>query len=140
MWLPADERKLIVYYYQAIQVPGGSFESRDDVNEINALKRAPSKKVKCISDDDRRLWEYTWHIKETLQQRGLVKITRRSLMDFDIELTLDGYDLGRRYSSWWTRSGLWFSEHRNHWIMLILGLIGGILGALIVNFLSGSDC
>lgn len=54
-----------------------------------------------------------------------------------ISLTIDGYNLGQRYSAWLTRSGLWFDEYRNHWIWLIVGFLGGIFGALVTRWLTG---
>jgi hypothetical protein len=53
-----------------------------------------------------------------------------------IILKLEGYDLGRKYSSWWTRSGLCFAEYKNHWIWIIISFLGGVLGALLINWLS----
>jgi hypothetical protein len=52
-----------------------------------------------------------------------------------VSLTIAGYDLGRRYASPWVRTGLWFAEYKDHWIWLILGFVGGIIGALTVKIL-----
>lgn len=54
-----------------------------------------------------------------------------------ISLTIDGYDLGRRYSGRFASSGLWFAEYRNHWIWLIVSFLGGIIGALVIHWLTG---
>lgn len=53
------------------------------------------------------------------------------------QLTERGTELGRIYSgSWWGKSGLWYREHiKDHWISLVLGLLGGVLGALLVKWL-----
>jgi hypothetical protein len=51
-------------------------------------------------------------------------------------LTITGYDLGRKYNSRLVRSDLWFAEYKDHWFWLILSFLGGIIGALIVNWLS----
>jgi hypothetical protein len=56
-----------------------------------------------------------------------------------LRLTIKGYDLGRKYNSFWIRSGLWFAEYKHHWIWLIVGFLGGIIGALLVNWLSNSN-
>ena len=55
---------------------------------------------------------------------------------FGISPTLAGYDLGRKYNSWWSKSGLWFAEYKNHWIWLIVSYIAGIISMLLVNWLS----
>jgi hypothetical protein len=50
-----------------------------------------------------------------------------------ITLTVDGYDLGRKYAKWFTRSGLWFEEYRNHWLWLIVAFFGGVAGARVLE-------
>ncbi len=56
-----------------------------------------------------------------------------------MQLSLEGNDLGRKYSSWWTRSGLWFTEYGNHWIWIIVSFLGGVIGGLLINWLSKGD-
>lgn len=53
-----------------------------------------------------------------------------------LKLTLNGVDLANKYDNWFTRTGLWFAEYKDHWLWLILSFLGGILGALLVNWLS----
>ncbi len=76
-----------------------------------------------------------------LKDRELIHFEheQEDLSRFKISLTLKGYDLGRKYSSWWTRSGLCFAEYRHHWIWLIVSFLGGIIGALLVNWLSNGN-
>jgi hypothetical protein len=58
-------------------------------------------------------------------------------LKYQITLTIAGYDLGRKYNDhWWVWSHLWFTEYKDHWFWLILSFLGGIVGALIVNWLS----
>ena len=52
-----------------------------------------------------------------------------------VELTLEGWDLGRKYSHWVTRTGLWWAEYKGHWIWSIVAaaitfLIGWLVGGL----------
>jgi len=75
---------------------------------------------------------------KAIEQRDLIKI-RRHEHESDVVgiiLTISGYDLGRKYNSWLTRSGLWFVEYKDHWFWLILGFFGGIMGGILVNWLS----
>ena len=67
----------------------------------------------------------------------LIKIQKHdSLSDVrGISLTIDGYDLGRKYSKWFTRTGLCFAEYRSHWIWLIVSFFVGIIGTVLVNWL-----
>jgi len=54
-----------------------------------------------------------------------------------IGLTMEGYDLGRKYSLWWTRSGLWYAEYiKHHWISVVGSFVGGVLATLLVQWLS----
>ena len=74
--------------------------------------------------------------KDVLKNRGLIDIQTDNLERTIISLTIEGYDLGSKYNSWWIRSGLWFTEYKHHWIWLIVSFLGGIFGALIVSWLS----
>ncbi len=73
-----------------------------------------------------------------LQERKLVEISPHNSERgvAGILLTLEGYDLARRYGHWFGRTGLWFREYKDHWIWLIIGFVGGVLGALAVQWLS----
>jgi hypothetical protein len=51
-----------------------------------------------------------------------------------IGLTVTGYDLGRKYARFLTRSGLWFEEYRNHWLWLIAAFIGGAISTRFLDF------
>lgn len=73
-----------------------------------------------------------------LKNRQLVEITPHACETgvAGVLLTLEGYDLARRYSHWFGRTGLWFREYKDHWIWLVVSFIGGVLGALVVRWLS----
>ncbi len=74
-----------------------------------------------------------------LKERGYIRVNFENT-EFSVALTLKGCDLGRKYdSSFWIWSGLWFKEYKDHWIWLIVCFLGGIVGALLVNFLSNGD-
>lgn len=73
-----------------------------------------------------------------LRKRGMITITAHQT-EHDVvvlSLTMEGYDLGRKYSNWFTYSGLWFEEYRNHWIWLIVSFFAGILGGILVSWVS----
>jgi hypothetical protein len=158
MWLPKNERKLLSYYYRKINNVETSqyFEMKDLIKAFGEDLFKPSKLNIEMILLTYKLFE---NINNLLTQRGLIKweilnpISISTLQDlpktsevlgwtestnvnFRITLTLEGYDLGRKYSSWLTRSGLWFAEYKDHWFWLIVSFIGGIIGALTVNWLS----
>jgi len=75
-----------------------------------------------------------------LEARDLIKVKKHQSASnvISVSLTLAGFDLGRRYGEgFWEYSALWFEAYRNHWIWLIVGFLGGIIGGALVNWLSG---
>jgi len=179
MWLPKDERYLLLAYYlnifniddknvcRYLDKPKW-FEMSDWLvilekpNWIPVLtpwliKRAackvqsygdradmPNKEDKSIEqakDEVKRFIRLDKRLKISnagLERREFIKLQKHEHCDgvAGISLSIKGYDLGRKYSSWWTRSGLWFAEYKNHWIWIIISFLGGVLGALLINWLS----
>jgi len=72
----------------------------------------------------------------TLQDRHLVSVREDGTGIYSVTMTLEGRDLGRKYNTWFDRSGLWFREYKDHWVWLVVSFLGGVLGALIVQSLS----
>ena len=68
----------------------------------------------------------------SLAERNLIKVRHHENDDnIGISFTMEGYDLGRKYSKWHTVIGLWIGEY--HWVWLILA---GLIGFLISRVLS----
>jgi hypothetical protein len=156
MWLPKDERRLLSYYYRRInKVETDQYLEMNELIKLLRKKQAEKSKREIILGT----YNILENVNNLLSQRGLIKWENRNpdsiyvlkelpktseslslpentTVTFRITLTLKGYDLGRKYSSWWARSGLWFTEYKDHWFWLILSFLGGIIGALIVNWLS----
>ena len=165
MWLPKDERRLLEGYYVHIgEVEKEKwFDMPDWIPVINSLRvRHCACKVKGYFEGSKKPSEHDkldpkdrgGSMKKWLKCRNRINIANTSLKarklielhnhqsESDVKaisLTIQGYDLGRKYSSWWTRSGLWFAEYKHHWFWLIVSFLGGIIGALIVNWLSRVD-
>jgi hypothetical protein len=157
MWLPKDERKLLSYYYHQIKKVETSrdFEIRD---LIKVLRRKQAKLPETKRGIILYIYETLENVNNCLSQRNLItwenlapgSITAARMYDHPtsqppsentkvnlrITLTIQGYDLGKKYSSWWTKSGLWFAEYKDHWFWLIISFLGGVIGALLVNWLS----
>ena len=162
MWLPKDERRLLQGYYIRIRTVEGEkcfrisswipvLTSRWVNRGAMKVKEYDQGELERPAGNDKRdveqvkegLKKYIGQrnrlevANKVLEKRGLVKRQKHKYVD-DVEviaLTIDGYDLGRRYSKWFTRTGLWFAEYRNHWIWLIVSFFGGVLGAVLVNWL-----
>ncbi|MCK4376497.1 MAG: hypothetical protein KAX19_14265 [Candidatus Brocadiae bacterium] len=67
-----------------------------------------------------------------LEERGLARITRLYKgHGFKVELTATGCDLGRKYASWFWRSGEWFKEFKGHWLLILLvAILAYVMGLL----------
>jgi hypothetical protein len=156
MWLPKKERTLIRYYYNEISkindVEMRKIFTLEDLAKTIEKKERPQSQKTLIEDysevevlntllSKRGLlaWEeYTTggDVKLAISLRGDNDPNLNKDLKYQIALTIAGYDLGRKHSFWWSRSGLWFAEYKDHWFWLILSFLGGIIGALIVNWLS----
>ncbi len=157
MWLPKEERNLLSYYYQKINKveTNQTFEIKDLIKALRRKQVGPSKTKREIILETYSVLE---NVNNLLSSRGLItwinldsnsiaaahaydhptsqELFENTTVSLRINLTIEGYDLGRKYSSWWSRTGLWFAEYKDHWFWLIVSFLGGIVGALVVNWLS----
>jgi len=156
MWLPKDERRLLAGYYSSIGDVG-----TENVYCLGALARLlrfrghkaaiPEYGDAVPSSDessnlDTKAAEAIEYIRASkriekantlLAERGLIRVTPHQ-HEHDvvvIGLSVDGYDLGRRYSNTLESSGLWFQEYRNHWIWLIVAILGGTIGVKLIDWI-----
>jgi hypothetical protein len=123
MWLPKDERRLLTYYYKELKQPG--VKGRFFLNDL----------TKCLGKqiDTHNRARIT---NQMLDKRRLINLMPPQGDAVTLSLTLTSCDLGRKYKSPWVRSGLWFAEYKDHWFWLVVSFLGGIIGALLVNWLS----
>jgi hypothetical protein len=155
MWLPKDERQVLRgYYHMFSEIDVQEAYRRSDLCRLLNKRCDPttipeygesSPGTASRTDDFDRLKQECRAMIERearLQTANQFLSARRLITVQDheherdvvlIALTLDGYDLGRRYSRFMERSGLWFQEWRNHWIWLIVGFLGGILATLLMD-------
>ncbi len=157
MWLPKDERRLLTAYYSLIgdiqeqrvyRIPDlcRLFEWRFDPASIREYGESPSDDANDTDDIEKmkqgikRLIARMSRIKKAnrlLTERGLVTVQNHQT-EHDVivvALTVDGYDLGRRLSRWFERTGLCFQEYRNHWVWLVVAFLGGIVGSLVIEII-----
>jgi len=125
MWLPKDERNLLRCYYDKL--------SRVDTRGSFFM----SELEKCLKGKNKRNRIKT--AGEMLKKRNLLDFLHDQGDALRAQLSLEGYDLGRKYASWWSRSGLWFAELKHHWFWVIVSFLLGIIAMLIVNWLSKVD-
>ncbi|GAI27147.1 unnamed protein product, partial [marine sediment metagenome] len=125
MWLPKDERKLLALYFHKTGKP----DEQETLKDNDDMKALGWKESESNEDYDRQYINRVWNADDILKKREFLNVLNRAIGEKTVSLTLKGYDLGRKYSSRWTKSGLWFAEYKHHWIWLIVSFLGGIMGA-----------
>lgn len=135
MWLPKDERKLLASYFRRADKPDEpvTLGFKEVQNDMKALGW---KESKSNANYDRKYINRIWNVDDLLKKRGFLGDLTHDAWEKTLFLTIQGYDLGRKYNSWWIRTSLWFAEYKDHWFWLIISFMGGIIGALVVNWLS----
>ena len=141
MWLPKDERETLLKYYNYLQdtqeykrfrslsarvyIATRNLISRDLVHEI--IEGGPEH-VEYLA---------AFMTQDPIGLQGFLASSENDVEynDITLRLTLEGYDLASKYDHWFSRTGLWFAEYKDHWIWLLCGFIGGIIEALIVDWL-----
>ena len=104
MSLPKDERKLLVHYYQKLRNGGVGARARFYLSTLEKVLQGTNTQNQAKIATER------------LQKRNLVAFLQNQGDAITVGLSLEGHDLGRKYNSWWTKSGLWFAEYKHHWI------------------------
>jgi hypothetical protein len=132
MWLQKNERILLGHYYRDIGKPNErkSYHLPKLIKKLGLLS-GWLKKMDA-------LMACVWDANNNLKERGLI-YEEREMADttLNITLTLSGYDLGMRYNSWYYRSGgMWWAEHKGHWIWSVLTIIVTFIAGLVVGKLT----
>ena len=151
MWLPKDERKLLSYYYREINKVETEqrFEIRDLIKALGKKEQSGQSKTK--SEIILNTYNTLENVNNLLSQRGL--ITWKNLdptsisvlqelpktsealswpentnVNLHIILTIEGYNLGKKYNSKIGTLGIWFTEYL--WFLVVLSVVIGIIGVL----------
>ncbi len=135
MWIPRDERRLLVGYYCSIHAVGS--EKEYGTGEFAEFLRCQTNSEVLERDIEQAaaVLARSRKANKVLSARGLIICTPiQPGTSVKVGLTIKGYDLGRRYSNWFSWSGLWFYEYRNHWIWLIAGSFGGAVLTKLVEW------
>jgi len=142
MWIPKDERLLLVGYYRSIHAVGSEkqYGTSDFVQFLHCQTKYEVSAEMPTRPEEIEQAVYvlvrSQKANKILSARGLITCTPlQPGTSVSVSLTLEGYDLGRQYSNWFDRSGLRFSEYRNHWIWLIIAFIGGAVGSKLIDWM-----
>ena len=151
MWLPEDERKLLLFYYKRLDKK--CFKSLPLTEEVDiasmeamgipSAKQYPNDATHITFDPE---YPRVYDARFKLQGRNLIKTHDYSDVEgMDVEaippehrpqclvLTLEGSDLARKYSNLFTICGLWGKEHKGNPILIGVGFII----TLIISFALG---
>ncbi len=112
MWLPKDDRKVLVHYYKKLY----------DVDARGQFYMSALEKLLRGTNTRKRVKKAS----KRLKQRNLISFLNDQGDALTVQLSLEGYDLGRKYNS---RRGLFVEWLKEYW--LIVTLSGGIIGFLI---------
>jgi hypothetical protein len=133
MWLPKNESRTLLFYYQKTDAGSKAYSYHEPTEQISYLSNiTKSDKYPQITP------QIIEQITTRLGNLGLIQIHILPCSPIErlIILTPNGLQLGRKYSSWWLRSNLWYEEHlKNHWIWVIIGFLGGVISGLLIKWL-----
>lgn len=151
MWLPKDERRLLSSLYHLLHVPGRSkgYEHWEFIKmlrwrgwrEVKAYGETGAEEVDGATMDDmaafkkevRRAGSEDRRAQQALQslEKCQLIVTKPHQSEPGVcfvELSVTGWDLGRRYASPLSWMGVWVREYRWVW-----GLVTLLLGALLAE-------
>jgi hypothetical protein len=125
MWLPKDERKVLNHYYKKLHVSGVETKGQIFLSEMETRLSGKDKRIRIK------------RVSKTLEKRDLLAFLNFQGDAVTVQLSLQGYDLGRKYNSLWSWSNLWYTEYvKNHWIWNIISFIIGIFVTMLVQWLT----
>jgi hypothetical protein len=140
MWLPKDERKTLRKYHSYINTID-EYICFNNISERanNATRNLIERRLLLEFREGHPKNFNTWLAGPSVSLDGFLSISGGDEVRQNVVLkfNLEGLDLARKYSSWWSRSNLWYSEYiRYHWICVIVAFMAGIIGGLLINWLS----
>ncbi len=141
MWLLKDERKTLRKYYSCLpNLDTTGYFTHLSQRAYNATRNLIERGlIHEIKEGGEEHIEYlaNYFAADEMDMKNFLSSPEDEFTEnMCLEFTLKGYDLGRKYDSWWSRTGLWYSEYKGHWMWLIVAFLGGIISTLIVNWLS----
>ncbi|MCK5113265.1 MAG: hypothetical protein KAR11_00695 [Phycisphaerae bacterium] len=157
MWLPKDERLVLKMLYK--KCPGPGKEDHFPETELSHLLE-PSKKTEGggsdNNDDDgvdyKKLAQDVESIIKNMENAKIIcsRLKERQLIEYNeylapgnyskcsLKLSIDGWDLGHKYSTWWGTIHLWWKEHFNHPVILGIAYLLGAITTVVLQWIFSS--
>ena len=143
MWLPKDERETLLKYCNHLQNTQGymrfvSLSERAYISTRNLINRG------LVHEITEGGLEHAEFLTASMAMDSIDLHNFLTSSEDDIEcanitlnLTLEGYDLGSKYNSWWYKTGgMWWAEYKGHWFWTIAGIIVSFLLGLLTGKLT----
>jgi len=129
MWLRKDERKLLAFYYAKAGKTRQNLRFEQHVELMKVLGFDENTESGQITEEK---FDRVLNANEDLKNRGFINLRyeNEGLIN-NVNLTLKGYDLGRKYSSIPHTILLCCNEYK---VWIILGVIISLVGVLIAIF------
>jgi len=139
MWLPKDEKETLLKYYNYLQdtqeyIRFESLSARVHIATCNLINRGLVHEI--IEGGPEHVESLVaFMAKDSINLHNFLTSSEDDIEcdNITLRLTLEGYDLGSKYNSWWYKTGgMWWAEYKGHWFWTIAGIIVSfLLGWLI---------
>ena len=147
MWLPKEERQLLRFYYDEVKKSNSTptyekwYSEEDLLSVVGYREQAEELDIAGFKKSIKECTTAMANVSSAnvaLVERKLIELkAHQSQKRVGVSLTIDGYDLGRKYSCWFISTGLLYAEYKHHWLFLIATYMAGIFSACIVGWLIG---
>ena len=143
MWLLKDERETLLKYYNYLQntqeyMRFVSLSARAYISTRNLIGRGLVHEI--IEGGPEHVESLTAFIaKDPINLHNFLTSSEDDIEcnNITLRLTLEGYDLGSKYNSWWYKTGgMWWAEYKGHWLWTIAGIIISFLLGLLTGKLT----
>ncbi len=143
MWLPKDERRTLLKYYKYLQNTQEykRFESLS-TRAYNSTRNLINRRLvhEIIEGGPEHVESLTAFIsKDSINLHNFLASSEDDIEcdNITLRLTLEGYDLGSKYNSWYYKTGgMWWAEYKVHWFWHIVGIVVGFLLGLLTGKLT----
>ena len=143
MWLQKDERETLLKYYNYLQDTQEykrfeSLSARIHIATCNLISRGLVHEI--IEGGPEHVESLVAFIaKASINLHNFLASSEKDIEcdNITLRLTLEGYDLGSKYNSWWYKTGgMWWAEYKVHWFWHIVGFVVGFLLGLLTAILT----
>ena len=143
MLLPKDEKKTLLKYYNYLQDTQEytrfvSLSKRAYISTRNLIDRGLIHEI--IEGGPEHVESLTASMaKDSINLHNFLASSEDDIEcdNITLRLTLEGYDSGNKYNSWYYKTGgMWWAEYKGHWFWAIVGIVVAFLLGLLTGKLT----